>query len=1771
MHNPERASVLNQKEHRNHVMSGNVMRVAVCVAGIALLFCVTACKELFADIEEDFSYWASEPAVTGFTIASPVQTSPAGVHCVPSANDVTLTLTVRNPKKISFVMPDSSGAPADIVTFESGIQDASGTNPPVPGTDYTLGQSAHNTLTLTYSKAFLKRYEQSRANIGASIRLYSTDGRKFNQIYKFKLEANTPPPDPAPVLASDDSHIALFKTLTVESDGKYYYVLCFKVDGMPGENVPAGVPLHSDLTHVYVSKNGGAETAYPVTLTTGHTDFDISDTSNTAFIAKTAVAELLPAEAEASPGSNSPLPDNVPSGSWMLYFKTDVPVGGATAKYRIRLFDGKLYSDYAQKSTSTRELSVPKVFAHADMDNTVVSGVYTEKGATNASGNNDLNGEGTPIGGVSPDGSDETHAIPVYSAYGSAVKLAIKKSGGIDYPAGVTVTGSAEKHSGDTVSGTASFTAGQSAAVTLPSPADGGGEAVYKVVFKATGEGFDDSTTRTLYYKVCREVKAVSSTLPMWHILKEAIAHTSAGGTVVVNGKIKATNASDNHDEIEITKDLTIKKAAGASTAVINANKTVGGKQGHRIFLVKSGTLTLENLTLQGGICPVGASGGGMYVKSGATASLTDCRIIDCKSSLENGGAVYTQGTLSLTRGSIGGTGSQERNKAKYGGGIYVAQNGSCTITETKILKNYADGGTSSSSEGRGGGIYVERLGTCSLNNVDDMQDNTVKNGSPNKGAGAGIYVASEGICNIAGSTKIEANGVQPNDVYLAKHASDQFKNAKLTVTAPLTGTHTVAKITPEDYTVGVTAVNAAFGVNLAGCASRFKITAQTIISPPSTVLWKLKYNSNNTLVLKANVPITVNGANPNAWKTLKEAIEAESVEDGDEFLVQGTITATSATDNNGAIRVTKKITVKGTGSTPVLDANKNGINAPLTPHRIFTVESGAELTLDDIQLENGNAGAENGGAILIKEGGAANIKNTQIYECKATNGGAIYNKGSLSLSLCHIGDNGKPNEATDDGGAIFSQTTATAHFTILGTEIKHNTAGRSGGGICIISGKCTISSEDSTPTLIDNNTCSGSTTIGGGLHIGAGGDCTISGDTKISNNSCANGSGGGVCVSGTFVMEGGARVVPPSVAVAGKNDVLLMPGKYITLKSALSGTDPVALITPSLYVSDRKILKGEGYTLAASDANRFAVTPEIVNGVTHEWELIPDSENFYKLKMGDAIIPSTGSNRWQKLKTEAEKTNGPDVIIIDGEIKAGAGPGNSGEIEIGRNLTIKGKTGATTDKLDADNRSRIFKVENGKTLTLEKLTLKNGKDQKGGGIYAGTGTTVNLDILTTIQECEATDGGAIYNEGGTLTIKGASVIKGNEVANNGGAFLIKSGSLHMENNCIVEQNKAKKGGGIYITDSGSAEILYCHVRQNEAQDDGGGIFVAGDASCTLEFVTMQGNTVNNGKGSAVYVAKEYGNTPTLTLKGDVHIGDNNSNSNTICLGHASSGSTIQTAFISAKKSDLDGTSHINIEPEDYIKQSNLDLVKGTNIGWESGLFHLTNMPTSEGSWMLTNMVDSIPNFNRLALRRTTAVLSAPYTGSWKALKEAIQSVSSGGTLKLSGTFKATSGDDSGEILSSKTLTIEGNPSAVIDADNKCRIFNLQGYLKLKDVTLERGDAGTGSGGAVYVSNIGELKIEGSTRIVPSASAAAGKNDVYLKDGRKIDIVGALTGLRPFVCITPENYAYTTQVLDGDITGGTPQYYKGFKVTQNGPPYWYVDSDGKLTHTPPPP
>lgn len=233
----------------------------------------------------------------------------SSIPCVPSAGPVTVTMKVHNPKNFSFMMPNYPGAPSDIVRFGDGKVKGSGGAKPVYGTDYTLEPiSDGKALKLTYTNAFLKANEWSSANIGSTITLYSTDGRKFNQTYSFDLEANTPPPEIGDITIAQTAN-------------DRYYVLCFTVQDTDMNTTIAGGNLHKDLVLVISKENGGTTT---IPLPIGSSGFAVD-----------------PANGLLSSASQIIAP--VPSGTWKVYFKTDTELTASTLpqKYTVRLTDKK--------------------------------------------------------------------------------------------------------------------------------------------------------------------------------------------------------------------------------------------------------------------------------------------------------------------------------------------------------------------------------------------------------------------------------------------------------------------------------------------------------------------------------------------------------------------------------------------------------------------------------------------------------------------------------------------------------------------------------------------------------------------------------------------------------------------------------------------------------------------------------------------------------------------------------------------------------------------------------------------------------------------------------------------------------------------------------------------------------------------------------------------------------------------------------------------------------------------------------------------------------------------------------------------------------------------------------------------------------------------------------------------------------------------------------------------------------------------------------------
>ena len=157
------------------------------------------------------------------------------------------------------------------------------------------------------------------------------------------------------------------------------------------------------------------------------------------------------------------------------------------------------------------------------------------------------------------------------------------------------------------------------------------------------------------------------------------------------------------------------------------------------------------------------------------------------------------------------------------------------------------------------------------------------------------------------------------------------------------------------------------------------------------------------------------------------------------------------------------------------------------------------------------------------------------------------------------------------------------------------------------------------------------------------------------------------------------------------------------------------------------------------------------------------------KFKPGELHFNSGGPDAWKRLREEAAKEDGAHTIVINGEITATDDEGNHGEITLGRDLTIMGGSGAV---LNANERSRVFKVENGKTLTLKDITLKNGKAGQfvgGGGVYIDDGGTLIMQGSSTITNCTAGTtgkGGGVYVNG-TFKMEGSALVRAETGRNN--------------------------------------------------------------------------------------------------------------------------------------------------------------------------------------------------------------------------------------------------------------------------------------------------------------------------------------------------------------------------------------------------------------------
>ena len=673
------------------------MKKAFFVLISAFLF--VSCEFWNEPVEEFFSYWSAQAYVTDSTVNASKQSDSSGVTSIASDKECVVLLKTENPKDFRLIMPSSENT--DMIRFNGlDVQ-------PRLDIDYTFELLDTDTLKLTYKKDFLQAHEWGEKDLGASIILYAEDGRKFNKPYSFNIKSNTPPPP---------LNVVLAKTRTSSPE---QYVLCLYVS--PSE---MGKKIGEELLHKDIAEIEINDTSYA--LTVNGTKNDFVKPAEESFIASGNVTKLMEANAK-----------DLPTGSWILYYKTGLNIGSGSVPYTIKLKDEKGLTSTLETATT---LNMP--------DDETVDIMQGSQDSESGSGT-----EESPFIIKPGTGTQEAR-----------IKISCATDNTIVY---CTVT--------DTYTASTSQHSGAKSVTVLLALNNVANEKLYKVEYQTKGDGFSPTTLKTKYYKILklhtvtfdanggkfpadlptaaqhvlhgRKVSApstqpakdgyvfagwykeqegtnkwdfvsenvtgnmtlyakwtnnaliINSTAGAWKKLKEEAAKPSGVSVIVINGEITATSASDDSGQIEVNRNLTIQGNAGNGTDKLNAAGL------SRIFIVNGSDvkLTLENLTLKNGNAAgtgEASNGGAIYTKDG-TVTMQNCILTGNTTKFDNvtstyigyGGGVYHMGgILKIYGGEIKG------NSANDGGGVY-AEKANVTITGCTFTGN-------ESSE-HGGGIQV--------------------------------------------------------------------------------------------------------------------------------------------------------------------------------------------------------------------------------------------------------------------------------------------------------------------------------------------------------------------------------------------------------------------------------------------------------------------------------------------------------------------------------------------------------------------------------------------------------------------------------------------------------------------------------------------------------------------------------------------------------------------------------------------------------------------------------------------------------------------------------------------------------------------------------------------------------------------------------------------------------------------------------------------------------------------------------------------------------
>lgn len=518
-----------------------------------------------------------------------------------------------------------------------------------------------------------------------------------------------------------------------------------------------------------------------------------------------------------------------------------------------------------------------------------------------------------------------------------------------------------------------------------------------------------------------------------------------SGENSTIDGNTATSNGGGIYLNTNAYKDrLTF--ADGVSISNNTATTNGGG-----IFKTSDDAYTWTNVKI---ISNTAKNGAGIYLNNGGAVTLGENVILSRNIASADGGGFYVKnGSLVLDGGTIGGTSFDAANQAVQGGGGYVHQSKTFTLTSGLVAYNKASK--------NGGGIYAFR--SKAIINGGKVTYNVAQND------GGGVYVFGD-------RTSYTYEGV----TYYDNHG-------EFTMT--------------EGEVLSNNAVNGA-GVFVDG-PNTLAIKGGTISDNTATEngggIYFTTHAASRTLTMSTGIITISNNRAKNGGGICVYKKNGQTPTLNITTVLEANITGNTATQNGGGIALfgsnsDVRLTCTASGSAVIkLQKNTAGLNG-----------GGIYADKARVTLNNGCVIGDKYSAETPVNYGNAN---------QAANGGGIFEKDGVTALVLYEGTV-IGNKATRNGGGIYLANTAANikyNSSYVGDKrISSNTAGGNGGGI-YFNGKgktMNLGSDNKADVFVDNNVATGN---GGGIYLENG---TVNFYTGEINANAAGNYGGGLFVA---------------------------------------------------------------------------------------------------------------------------------------------------------------------------------------------------------------------------------------------------------------------------------------------------------------------------------------------------------------------------------------------------------------------------------------------------------------------------------------------------------------------------------------------------------------------------------------------------------------------------------------------------------------------------------